>query len=423
MPNSSDRSPRVGYVISRYPAVSHAFVRREIEALRARGIRIDTFSIHRSGDGDALSDPDRAELQNTYAVVPPRWPEFLAAHLGGFLGNPHAYLRVLGRALRLPPGGPRGRFSRIAYFAEAVPIWRQCTSRGVNHIHAHFTSPSADVAMLVAQLLAGGDEDRSSWSFTAHGTDLLADAPARLAEKVRSASFVVCVSDFGRSQLMRLVDETQWQKIRVIRCGLGREWSELARRNGSVGPVRLLSVGRLEREKGHSVLLDAVASLSADGADLEVELVGDGSLRKALSARAARLGLADRVRFTGSVGQEEIGERYKDADIFCLPSLGEGVPVVLMEAMASRLPVVAPRIMGIPELVEDGRSGILVSPGRPEALASAIAALARDPELRGWLGENGRRKVLSEYDLDQSGRLLAEAFKRQARAASAAGSR
>ena len=263
--------------------------------------------------------------------------------------------------------------------------------------------------MLVGLLLAEGDGSLASWSFTAHGTDVLADAPARLAEKVRSAAVVVCVSDFGRSQLMRLVDEQHWPKLRLIRCGLGGDWSGDVVRTAAAN-VQLLSVGRLEREKGHSLLVEAMGRLATCPPRVEAELVGDGSLRDRLVRRVAELGISDRVHFAGSVGQDSIRSHYHRADIFCLPSLGEGIPVVLMEAMATGLPVVAPRIMGIPELVEDGVSGLLVAPGRPEELATAIEKLASDPALRARLGEAGRRKVRTDYDIERSADLLVDTF-------------
>jgi glycosyltransferase involved in cell wall biosynthesis len=388
--------------------VSHTFVQREVEALRDRGVEIHTFAIHRSRPEDLLSDADREALRTTFTILPPGGWALLRTHVRTLVRRPFSYLRTLAFAL----SAPRGRrivLSGLFHFAEAVLVSDECRRRGLRHLHAHFTSPSADVAQLAAMLGKEGARG-CSWSFTAHGTDLLNDVQPRLADKVRRASLVVCVSDFGRSQLMRLVDAQHWGKLRVVRCGLGDPWLEGVTRKETHNPFCLLTVGRLEREKGHAILLEAIAELTRNGTPVRLELVGSGSQLGALRSQAARLGVADRVRFAGGVGQDTIRDRYAQADAFCLPSLSEGVPVVLMEAMATGLPVVAPQLMGIPELVEDGVSGLLVRPGRPREIARAIERLAGDAELRRRLGEEGRRKVMADFRLDESAAQLHSAF-------------
>lgn len=406
-PMTTERGPRVAYLVSLYPAVSHSFVQREIAALRTRGVRVDPFSIHRSTESDVLTDADRASRDETFAVVPPRMPDFVAAHLRQLLARPGTYLQTLGRALRMPGGRRRGRLSQLFHFAEAVPIADQCRRRGILHVHAHFTSPSADVALLVAALLG----PRAVWSFTAHGTDIFDDVPARLAAKVHDAALVVCVSDFGRSQLMRLVAEEHWPKLRVVRCGLDRPWfAPCPLRPADGAALSVLSVGRLEREKGHTILIDAIADLAGRGVAARLVVVGDGSRRPALEQQARRLGVAESVAFVGSIGQDRIRERYLDADVFCLPSLGEGIPIVLMEAMATGLPAVASRVMGIPELVEDGVTGLLVSPARPDETADALQRLASDAGIRTRMGAAGRRKVIADHHAERSAEALHEAF-------------
>jgi glycosyltransferase involved in cell wall biosynthesis len=403
---------RLAYLATLYPGLSHSFVQREVHALRARGLDIQTFALHESNPDHVLTEADRAADESTFTVLPLRWGRFLRSHLRALLTGPGAYLRTLTFALRRPPGGFHGRWWQLFYFLEAVPIWRECTARGLSHIHAHFTSPSGDVAQLVAKLGAerrGGE--RWSWSFSAHGTDIFNDGPGSLASKVETASLVICISDFGRSQVMRLAAEDHWGKVRVARCGLNGDWLANAvpqRHNGT--PLRLLSVGRLEREKGHSVLLEAIARLSDRGIPVQLDLVGDGTLLDALRPRARELGVEDRVTFAGAVGQDRIQDHYRRADAFCLPSLGEGIPVVLMEALASGLPAVASNTMGIPELIEDGVTGLLVPAGRPDELAAAVERLAADPALRRALGERGRRKVIDEYDLDHGVDQLRDAF-------------
>jgi glycosyltransferase involved in cell wall biosynthesis len=400
---------RLAYLVSRYPHPAHAFIRREVEALRALGTEIDLFAIHRVDDEHLTSFEDEEESRTTYAVRPLAVGRLLGAHLDAVLGHPLAYARTVWLALWLPPGR-HGRLSSLFYFAEAIPIWREARRRGLKHVHAHFANPSADVAMMAAAFgrAARGVE---TWSFTAHGTDFYDDMAERLAIKVRRATFVTSVSDFGRSQLMRLVEEQHWPKIRLVRCGLDPGWFSAPARNGRVGsPLRLLAVGRLAPEKGHAILLQALAEVARRGVQVQLEIVGGGERLPALQRLARELGIADRVDFAGEVGQHQIKRHYAAADAFCLASLGEGLPVALMEAMASELPVIASRIHGIPELVVDGESGLLIAPGRPDELAAAIETLAADPELCRRMGRAGREKVVAEFRAEDSAPALWRAF-------------
>jgi colanic acid/amylovoran biosynthesis glycosyltransferase len=406
------RGPRLAYLTTRYPAVSHSFVQREVQALRALGAEIETFSIHPPIPEDLFTNEDREEARATFSIRSCSLGRIAAVHVGAFIRHPRSYLATLRFAAARPAGGAR-RLSSFFHFAEAVPVWWECRRRGVRHLHAHFTSPSADVALLAAHLAEEISPGGLSWSFTAHGTDILGDSPQRLAEKVRRAPLVVCVSDFGRAQLMRMVEEEHWGKVRVIRCGLDARWQAAAdRAAGRPRAVRdgeglrLLAVGRLEREKGHSLLLEALAEIQGEGMEVDLAVVGGGSERERLIARAEELGIGERVTFAGTAGQDTIREHYAAADLFCLPSLGEGVPVVLMEAMAMGVAVVATRVGGVPELVEDGTSGRIVSPGSSKALAAEIAELARDPVRRERMAALGRERVLEGYSIERAANRL-----------------
>jgi colanic acid/amylovoran biosynthesis glycosyltransferase len=230
----------------------------------------------------------------------------------------------------------------------------------------------------------------------------------RLAEKARRATFVACISDFARSQVQAFLDPAEWDKVVSVPLGVDAgAFSSAPREAGTPGePIKVLTVGRLVGVKGQAVLLDAAAELTRRGVAVELTLAGDGPERERLERRAATLGLGDRVEFAGSVGADRIADLYAAADVFCTSSFAEGVPTVLMEAMASGLPAVATAIMGIPELVEDGVTGLLVPPGRPDALADALERLALDPDERGRMGEAGRRKVVEERDPRRSAERL-----------------
>jgi glycosyltransferase involved in cell wall biosynthesis len=233
----------------------------------------------------------------------------------------------------------------------------------------------------------------------------------RLAAKVVDARFVVCISDFARSQLMTLVPEEHWSKLRVVHCGLNPdEFRPVDEPPPSDGSIEVLSIARLDHEKGQTVLLEAIARLARQGVPVRAVIAGTGPKEEELERLAAQLGIGDRVSFPGAVGQDEIRRRYAAASIFCLPSFAEGLPGVLIEAMAMAVPVVAARIMGTPELVEEGVSGLLVPPARADLLADALSELAADPDLRRRMGAAGRRKVQNEFDIRTSAEQLEALF-------------
>ncbi|HEV3228196.1 MAG TPA: glycosyltransferase, partial [Solirubrobacteraceae bacterium] len=427
-------SLHLAYVMGRYPAVSHTFILREVQALRDVGVQVDTFSIHDSGPQHVLSAADKVEYAATYVVLPPRIGRLLGAHLKAFARRPIRYLTTLGYALRAGTPGFHGRLWQLFYFAEAMVVWAECSRRGVRHLHAQFAHQAADVALLAAHF----ERDRGwTWSLSIHGPAEFRDPSIiRLPTKVNRAQFVICISDFTRSQVLALVDEHEWSKIHVVHCGVdpdvfsapaqAAEHHEVdigeppahagvyaadadghaadvggpAPRTGEHaidGALQVLTVGRLIPLKGHNIVIEAIEQLNRRGVPTQLTVVGDGPSRQRLVELAKEADLLDRqVRFTGAVGQDTIRDLYSEADVFCLASFGEGVPVVLMEAMAMGLPVVATRIMGIPELVEDGVSGVLVPPGRSDYLVDALSRLARTPaDQRVRMGEAGRAKVMS----------------------------
>jgi glycosyltransferase involved in cell wall biosynthesis len=402
----------LAYLCSRYPAVSHTFVLREVAALRARGVDVRTFSIRRAEESDVLSEADREAFRTTVAVLPPRWGALAAAHLSALVRSPGAYLATLRRALDLAPRGVRGALWQLFYFTEAIQLWSDCRKQGIRHVHAHFANVGSDVALLTAAYGERAGRGPRSWSFTMHGPAEFYDVTAhRLPQKVRAASFVACISDFCRSQLMGLVPSEHWEKLHVVHCGVDPgQFTPNSSQPAGDGALRVLNVARLTERKGHAVLLDAVATLRRDGLDVRVSIVGDGPERERLGQRAASLGIADAVDLPGAVGQDRIRPYFERADLFCSPSFAEGVPVVLMEAMAMKLPVAATRVMGVPELVTDGVHGWLVQPGRADLLAEAIRSLAGDADERARMGALGRERVIAEFDVHGSAARLAELF-------------
>lgn len=401
---------RLAYITTQYPGVSHTFILREVTALRRLGAEVHTISLRRTSADHLLSQENRDAAATTYAIRPPRLRDLLVAHLSALLLHPRAYLATLREALGLARPGLRGRVWQIFYFAEAIMVWRHCSASDVRHLHAHHGSPPADVALLVAHFGRAAGSGPGTWSLTMHGPIEFWDVRwFRLCEKLERADAVVCISDFARSQLMALVDDRHWSKLRVVHCGVGfSEYEHLGQ--PPCGRPQVLCVGRLVPEKGHVILLDAVAHLTRAGHEVQAVLVGSGPMRARLEHLALELGVSDRVVFRGALGQEQVRDCYANATLVCSASFAEGIPVVLMEAMASGRAVVATAISGVRELVRDGDTGLLVTPGRADELSSAIATLTHDAQLRSRLASAGRERVLREFDVDRSAAQLAALF-------------
>ena len=399
---------RIAYVISRYPSISHVFILREVLALRRNGVDVHTFTIRRPGPDQLLSDDDRREAARTHAVVPPQFGELVMAHLGALATRPGRYLSTLRLALALRGRGARATLWQIFYFGEAALMWRQCRRRGIRHIHAHHANVSSDVALLASNL--GGEG--WSWSFTMHGSTEFFDVREhRLAQKAERARFVVCVSHHGRSQIMSLVGPEHWDKLVVIHCGVDVSVFEPGDREASGATPEILTVGRVVPVKGQALLVEALADLHARGIDCRLTIVGDGPQLEDLKALAGRLGVSGAIQFAGAVGQDQIRGYYARASVFALTSFAEGLPVVLMEAMAMGLPVVASGITGVPELVEDGVSGLLVLPGHRGELADALGrVLSLSEDDRRAMGRVGREKVAAEFDIEETAVQLTELF-------------
>lgn len=394
---------RLAYLTSQYPATSHTFISREVAALRETGISVDTFSIRPPTHNELADEALRKEAEGTFTILRQPLTSFLAAQAIVLFASPAGYFRTLGRALSHRPPGLRGWAMSFAYFAEALVLARELKRRRVTRLHNHFANAGAIVGYLAAGLL------NMPWSFTMHGISET-DYPAGLllASKIEAAEFVACVSYFGRAQAMRLISPDQWGKLHVVRCGLplDRLPEQSDRRHGS----RIICVGRLSPEKGQAGVLEAFAAIADELPEAELVFVGDGPLGTGLRSRSQRMGIADKVTFVGRLGEVQTLEQIGASDVLVLPSFMEGLPIVLMEGMALGTVVVASRVAGIPELVEEGKSGLLFTPSKWEELASCMLRLLRDEELRGTLAKNARAAVASEFDIDSSAKRLRSLF-------------
>ena len=402
---------RIAYLVNQYPMVSHSFIRREIRALESRGIEVQRIALR--GWDDALADAeDREERRRTRYVLRAGLFTLLMDVISTFIKGPARFLATLGLALRMARHAERPLPYHLAYLAEACRVAAWLRASGAVHLHAHFGTNSAEVAMLAHAL--GGP----AYSFTVHGPEEF-DAPRCLgiAEKVHRSAFVVAISAYGRSQLYRWVERTHWPKISVVHCGLERNFHDVAPAPLPEVP-RVVCVGRLCEQKGQRLLVEAAARLAAKGIALEIVLAGDGELRAELEALIQMHDLGRFVRITGWLSSREVREEILAARALVLPSLAEGLPVVLMEAMALRRPVLTTYVAGIPELVRPGENGWLVPPGDVEELAAALQDVLSRPaaELRA-MGEAARRRALERHSIDTEAAKLAALFNAAARSA------
>jgi len=409
--SQSSQPVPLGYLISRYPAVNHTFILREIRTLRALGFDVRVVSI-RPPDRrpERLSPEEAEEFRLTFLVLGGGLPRILRAHLRTLLRRPLAYAATLWYAIRLGGWDVRRAASHTGYFAEAVVAGDYLVRAGAGHFHSHFSSTPA---LIAARLF------RLHFSLTIHGPDEFNDvAGFHLAEKVARATFIATISNFASSQTMRASAPRHWSKIHAL--PLGVDPGDFAPRPHSIpdagGPFRILCVGRLAAAKAHHMLLAAIARMVEKGREVELTIVGDGPERQSLEQAIAEQRLAGSVRLAGPCNPDRVIDFYARANAFALASFAEGVPVVLMEAMAMKIPCVATWIAGVPELIRDGIDGLLVPPADAEALAAALEGLMDDPALRARLGESARRRVLERYDLKRNSARLGETFRRYLKA-------
>ena len=397
------KSPRLGYLVSAYPAISHTFILREIRRLRELGHTIVTASINRPDRALNLMDAyERQEAQNTYCLKADGIVGALSALKFWMTNAPGLLCRMLCSSLGLGPGARW--WKGLAYGIEAAMVARWMRRENVKHLHVHFGNAGATVGMLVKRLTG------CHLSFTIHGPDEFDDVLGQhLAEKMEAADVVICISQFARGQLMRISHPDNWPKFRLCRLGVDPSQFHFALREGN-GVTRLLCVGRLTPAKCQVLLVQACAKLRDAGIAFHLVLVGTGPDLDRVKQAISALNLQTHITLTGALNQEGVREQFSNADIFVLPSLAEGIPVVLMEAMSSGVPCVTTPVNGIPELIQHEKTGLLAMPGDVDSVAEQLQRLSADPALRRSLALAARDKVLADFDLARNVAELGQLF-------------
>ena len=397
---------RMAYLVSEYPAVSHTFILREVQRLRRANFEIHTASINLTDHPlSGMTAEEQAEAAGTFYVKREGIHGAIKAHTKVLLSTPASYLMGFCFALSLGGSDLRRLALAVCYFVEAVILGRWMESRGLRHLHVHFANAASTVGLIASRTFP------IEFSLTVHGPDEFYDAPGlRLAEKMAGASFACCIGQFARSQLMKVSPAVEWSKFEVGPLGVDPRLFMPRPFRCRPDTIEILCVGRLVPGKGQYILLSAIERLVKSYANVRLRLVGDGPDREGLERAIASKGLGRYVTLEGSVNQDRIRDYYRQADIFVLPSFAEGIPVVLMEAMAMEVPCISTFVAGIPELVRNEIDGILIPPSDEQELALSIGRLIDDPNLRRRLGAAGRQRVIEKYDLDQNVARLAEIF-------------
>jgi colanic acid/amylovoran biosynthesis glycosyltransferase len=429
-----NRRPRIAYIMSRFPKITETFILFEILAIESKGVQVEIYPLLRSHDtaihpegaslwkkiAERFSKPKEGILMHAEArplVARAHYQPLLSREIIGaqFLylkRKPKIYLKTLWALMKGTWGSANFFFGALATFPKTVSSANRMENEGVQHVHAHFANHPASAAFVVHRLTG------IPYSFTAHGADLQVDQHM-LCEKVSGAEFVVTISDYNKDLIIQKCGEEYRDKVVVIHCGVDTEAFRPLQpheRSNRKNPFTILCTGTMYEVKGHTYLIQAAKLLTERNVNFICHFVGDGPDRPSLEEQVERAQLDGRVFFHGQKTRREVIEFLHQADALVVPSIPtrsgrrEGIPVVLMEAMSVGVPVVASRISGIPELVENEVTGLLVPPRDPQALADAIERLSQDSALVTHLASNGREKVLLDFNLFKNATTLINNF-------------
>ncbi|MEO8243728.1 MAG: glycosyltransferase [bacterium] len=395
----------IAYITGQYPSASHTFIQREIMGLRDLGVEVVTCTVRRPPSKAVVGPEQVQEAARTFGILaaaknPVR---LVGSHLRMLRRGPRRWFSALKLAWATRPPGLKAFLWQMFYFLEAGTLSDHLLARGVVHMHNHFGDASGSLTMIASEMSG------IPFSITLHGPTIFFEMHWwRLDVKLARAAFIACISHFCRSQAMLFSDEAYWDKLKIVHCGVALERYGTVPRGAFSGHV--VFVGRLDAVKGVPLLLEAFAAARASHPQARLTIAGDGPARSRLEARVRHLGLEGVVRFAGYLDEPAVARLLEEADMLVLPSFAEGLPVVLMEAFASSIPVIATQIAGVPELVQDGISGFIVPPGDAESLTERLDRLLSDPALCARMGAAGRANVEAAHDIGREVEWLVQLF-------------
>jgi glycosyltransferase involved in cell wall biosynthesis len=391
---------KIAYILSRFPTVSETFILYEIIELRKLGAEIDIFPlVHQKGaiiHAEVETLAPRVHYYHFFSLASIR------DHVFWLHKKPKTYIQTVLRVIAKNMRSLKFLSRAIIVVLQSAQTARIIEETGAELIHAHSATHPALMAYIVSSLTG------IPYSFTAHSSDIYFNQ-TMLDEKIQHARFVATISEYNRMFLQNIYPNISTGKIKVVHCGIDpAKFQKPAQRISNL--INIICVGRLEKVKGHKFLIEACAQLKAQNVDFSCYLVGDGELRSQIQQQINRLNLADQVKILGFQPHQQVVELLAKADVLIQPSISEGIPVAVMEGMAMGIPVVASSVTGVPELVIDGTTGLLVPSQDTMALTEAIIKLYKFPELRKQLGKSGRTKVITDFNLQQSAKELYKIF-------------
>lgn len=402
----------IAYVMTHYPRVATTFISGEIDEIRRLGGQIHTIAINTPSEQDVPTAQARTERDQTVYLKATGPLRLLSTFLATSLRHPLGMTKLTIRAISSARLDVPLTIRRLAHLCYACVLIKDCRAKDVRHVHAHFGQAPATIAWFTAAVGRLRPDEQYTWSFTIHGfQDFVDENVGRLDLKAADAAFVICVSDFTRAQLCRVADPVYWNRFHVVRCGI--DVTAFAMRPiRSMRPVpRVILVSRLSPEKGHLVLFEAARILQDRGIALDIELVGSGPFEAQLRIAEQSFGLLRPVVYLGELLPDMVSQRLTEADIFCLPSFAEGLPVSMMEAMAVGVPVVSTFIAGIPELAVNGETALTVPASNAAELSVALQRLVQDPALVERMVQAARQRVEARHERTTNVGLLADLYR------------
>jgi glycosyltransferase involved in cell wall biosynthesis len=384
---------KIAYFTSEYPKRSHTFIRREIEAIEQMGLPLTILSIRKPSKSEILCKQDQDDYDRTWSILPIAVAPLIGIHLKSFLFSPVKYIKALFLAIRHRLPGIKSFLYSIFYFIEAIVLANKLAKNGIKHVHVHFANVGSTITFIASKYAD------FTWSMTLHGTaDYEYPHGVLLGEKIRNTLFTACISNFGKAQALRTVNHSYWDKIFVYRCGIHIETLP-NRESPSKEVLTIICIARMSSEKGLMGFITACNDLKGCR-NIRVVLIGDGPDRDEIEAEIDKNSLRDIIKTTGYVSEEDVLKYLANSDILAVPSLMEGIPVVLMEAMAMGVSVVAPRLSGIPELIEDNKEGLLYTPADWNDFRDKLDSVINNSELRISLQSKAKDKVINEFSFN-----------------------
>ena len=391
---------KVAYLLNTYPVPSGTFIKREIAALERQGTPITRFAVRPWDGGELVDADDRAEHEKTHYILKAGMPAILKA-------TARVKLRRLGRWLKASQVAGKlalraqNPLKPFIYLMEAAYLLEQTEAQGITHIHAHFGTNAAAVAML-CHLLGG-----PTYSFTVHGPDELHDAPFQAYDlKIGHAAFIAAITDFARAELLRIGGYEHADKIHVVPCGL--DLRDFKPTEAVTEKPHFVCVGRLCPQKAQRLIPEAIAPIAQEHPDLHIELVGDGEDRELIESEIARLGLQQHITLSGWADNSEVRAKISASRALLLPSFAEGLPIVIMESFALKRPVISTYIAGIPELLDSGCGWIVPAGSVPKLRRAIEDAIIASPKSMTEMGQEGRARIEARHDIEGSAKLLRE---------------